>query len=133
MWHQFARPDSAYNSILVGEKTSICTKTYCAAYKVWVSGCKVESVLTSERPQHAYHSKVGRSGCTSALFVSILPHSDDASGGATPQLPPGRGHQHSDAANAMGLPAVQDSPCQGYARLGVQGKGTDLAIIVPRP
>ena len=33
----------------------------------------------------------------------------------------------------MGLPAVEHTTCQGYARLGVQGKGAHLAIIVPCP
>lgn len=65
--------------------------------------------------------------------MSVAPHSDDASGGAAPQLPPGCSQQHSHTADAMGLPAVQGTPCQGRARFGVQGKGTDLAVIVPRP
>ena len=72
-------------------------------------------------------------GCTSALLVRIAPHPDDAPRRAAPQLPPRGGDQHSNTANAVCLPAVQSAPCQGHPRLGIQGKGTDLAIIMPCP
>ena len=70
---------------------------------------------------------------TSFRHVSVVPDSDDPSGGPTPQLPPGSSDQDCDAANPVSLPATEHPPCQRYSRLGIQSKGTNLTVTVPGP